>query len=422
MPANQPMPTTAAMAQEVSELRSRVEWLDEERRKSNRRLIELTQSLDRQEREVQKRDTRIKELEDQLAKTASQLSRVALIDTQLAQFRDEFVQMVEGYDQRRIHSSEELERLHRVQQEIVARELAEIRKELPPIPRLHDEMDLRRAEEARLANLIGVSLNRLTVLEGQVESWSNDLSYVAEAGKSYQRTLNELQTALLEINKRWEPINSRIDTIAASESRLESKVQSLGDVQLDVRHSLKQWAEQMEVGEYQRNQRVEEWRRILEEQEARLKQFASEWVGYAEQHKASRMALQELGELRRQLEQKVREAEELVRVEMNRMHGRWNNFTQENDQKLKNFEIDAEQRAAVAQRHLKQLSDQLLEVRELITKVQQDQEKLWRVQTAQGDAVKLIPRVWLEEVEKALAQNPNRRRQPTLREEIGSGE
>ncbi len=40
--------------------------------------------------------------------------------------------------------------------------------------------------------------------------------------------------------------------------------------------------------------------------------------------------------------------------------------------------------------------------------------QLVRVQTAQSEAIKKWPLTWLEEVEKALDQNPNRRRQPAL--------
>lgn len=43
-----------------------------------------------------------------------------------------------------------------------------------------------------------------------------------------------------------------------------------------------------------------------------------------------------------------------------------------------------------------------------------DKDTLWRVQTAQADALKQLPRMWLEEVEKAITNNPNRRRQPAL--------
>jgi hypothetical protein len=46
--------------------------------------------------------------------------------------------------------------------------------------------------------------------------------------------------------------------------------------------------------------------------------------------------------------------------------------------------------------------------------VKREQEKVWRVQSAQAEAIKQIPRIWQEEVEKTLAHDPNRRRQPAL--------
>ena len=49
-----------------------------------------------------------------------------------------------------------------------------------------------------------------------------------------------------------------------------------------------------------------------------------------------------------------------------------------------------------------------------IAQLKEEKELLWRVQTAQSDALKQWPRLWLEEVEKAIEQNPNRRRQPAL--------
>jgi hypothetical protein len=49
-----------------------------------------------------------------------------------------------------------------------------------------------------------------------------------------------------------------------------------------------------------------------------------------------------------------------------------------------------------------------------LEELKQDQDKMWRVQSAQTDAIKQIPRIWQEEVEKTLANDPNRRRQPAL--------
>jgi hypothetical protein len=53
-------------------------------------------------------------------------------------------------------------------------------------------------------------------------------------------------------------------------------------------------------------------------------------------------------------------------------------------------------------------------IEEIINDLKQEKDTLERIQAAQADAIKQWPRIWLEEVEKAINQNPNRRRQPAL--------
>jgi hypothetical protein len=137
-------------------------------------------------------------------------------------------------------------------------------------------------------------------------------------------------------------------------------------------------------------------------------------VKFSDQYKEAKMAVQTLGEWQKHIEQRQREASELARVEFHRMQGRWDGFTGEQDKKWKNFEVDMQQRWQNAVRNERQIREQIDLLDKKIDKSVQDQEVLWRVQTAQTDAIKQIPRIWQEEVEKTLAQDPNRRRQPAL--------
>ena len=82
-----PKAVSTALDQEVGELRKRMEWLDEERRKTARKLVELEQRAVLAERELVSRDRRIQDLEKQLGAVNSQLSRIPMVDTQLSQFR-----------------------------------------------------------------------------------------------------------------------------------------------------------------------------------------------------------------------------------------------------------------------------------------------------------------------------------------------
>lgn len=408
------MALSTTQAQELTALDNRVKWLDEERSKFVRKQAELEQRVALQERELGGREQRIQELERQVAALTGQMARFPQVDAKLQQFKDEIIQLVEQYDQRRLQAQTEMERLRRVEQEVLAREIAESRKELPAIGRLQEDMQLRQAEEARLAHLIGVLQGKIPPLESRVETWPRDVAYLAEAEKQNSQNIGSLQTSILEINKRWEPIHTRLDVLGNTVSKMEAKLQELSKAQIDAHQVLRSYAEQVQMGEYERNKRLEGWKGLLDEFQERLKRFAQEWTTFAELYKEAKAALQALPEWQKRVELQQRDAAELARVEAGRMQARWESFSLDNDKRWKTLEVETEQRWASVQREDRRVEERFLVLDELISAIQQDKELLWRVQTAQSDALKQFPRLWLEEVEKAIAQNPNRRRQPAL--------
>lgn len=402
------------IAQELEEVRNRIEWFDGERRKMTRKLAELEQRIELQVRELDGREQRIKDLERQLASTTAQLTRVPQIDTQLAHFKDEIIQMIEQYDQRRIQAEDELDRLRRVEHEATAREIASIRKDIVSIPRLRSDLEQRQAEEARLANLIGVQKNKLSGLENRVETWENTFTFLEEKEKQNSRHISEMQTQFPEMNKRWEYFHNRLETMQGAISRLENSLQALAESQTALQESTKSWMEQIQIGEYERNQRLQSWRSVLDEHTDTIERFNKQWVTFSDQYQEAKMAVQTLSQWQEQVEKQQREAIELLRIESHRLHSRWDAFIQEDEKKWKSFEMDSEQRWVTASRHEREVLDQISNLEDALDKLQQEKDLIWRVQTAQADAMKQFPRIWLEEVEKALGQNPNRRRQPAL--------
>lgn len=401
-------------AQELQDLRKQLDWLDEERRKGGRKLAELEQKLEIRERDISSRDQRIKLLEEQIAKLNSQVSRIPQVDVQLTQFKDEIVQLIEQYDKRRLQSESELEAMRRVEHESNVREIADVRKELPAIGRLQREMELRQAEETRLANLIGQQQNKLSTVGNRVDSWENSLSFLEEKEKQTSRNLNEIQAQMIEVNKRWSPIDDRLDVLANNLSKLDINVRTAVDAQQAIRDSTKNWMEQIQIGEYERNQKLESWRQTLEDNAKTIEQFSKEWITFSDQYKEAKMAVQTLAPWQAQIEQQQRDASELLRVESHRGQSQWDNFVLENDKKWKSYDLELEQRWTSLNRQLRQIGEQIILMEEAMKQTDLDKDTLWRVQTAQADALKQLPRLWLEEVEKAINQNPTRRRQPAL--------
>ncbi|HIP72146.1 MAG TPA: hypothetical protein EYH05_12210, partial [Anaerolineae bacterium] len=297
--------------QAVKNLQSQMDWFDQERRKQNRKVAELEQKLELQSREIEQREQRIQALEQQLAGITAKVSRIPQIDVQLAQFKDEIVHMVEQYDQRRIQSEAEMDRLRRVEHEGAAREIADLRKELTPIARLQNDMELRQAEEARLANLVGQLKTDVDALRNRLETWDTNFTFLEEKEKHNSRAIADAQNNIVEINKRWENIHGRLDTLNSSILRLETSMTSITEQNEAIKDSTKNWMEQIQLGEYERNQKLEKWRQRLEELLNDLERYNQEWITYSDQYKEAKMAVETLAQWQEQMENQQHEASEL---------------------------------------------------------------------------------------------------------------
>jgi chromosome segregation ATPase len=408
------MANNSIQESDFADLRKKVEWLDSQRRQLSRKISELEQKTELQEREISGRERRILDLERQLAASASQLSRIPQVDTQLSQFKDEIVQLIEQYDVRRVQSETEMDRLRRVEHESTVREIADMRKEFPAITRLQNDMTLRVAEESRLANLIGSLQNAISVLEHQVENLQSPITFVEEKEKQNSRNISSLQNSLVDINKRWEPINERLDVMANNVRRVQSSNENVMKEIEEIRSATKTWMEQIQIGEYERNQRLGKWRQVLEDHTNAIDKFNQDWITFSDQYKEAKMAVQTLTGWQKQIEEQQREASEVLRVNTHRLEARWDDFKLESDKKWSTSNVEAEQRAATINRNYRQLQEQIAAIEGMIANLTLEKDTLERIQTAQADAIKQWPRLWLEEVEKAINQNPNRRRQPAL--------
>jgi chromosome segregation ATPase len=395
-------------------LRKRVDWLDEERLKTTRRLVQLEQRLTAWERELQTRERRVQELETRLSKTSGQIARMDMSDAALAQFKDEIVKLIDQYDQRRVQGDEELEKLRRLEHELTQREIAELLKTVAQLGRLQDEMEHRKAEEERLAKMIGDVQGRERTLAGQVDTWQQALKFLEETEQSNSVSIGESQTSLLENNRRIESLATRLDVTNHGLTKLQATVQELLDSGSDLRQQMKSWADQVRMGEFQRTKRLDQWQATLDAYKEQMEAYAAEWVRFGTQYKEARTAVQAMADWQAQMEKQQREAAELARVEAGQMRTRWDNFLLENDKRWKNDEIDREQRWGNAERRQREVLEQLQELAEGLKELEQEKDTLWRIQNAQTDAMKKWPRLWLEEVEKAIAHNPSSRRQPTL--------
>jgi chromosome segregation ATPase len=341
------------------------------------------------------------------------------------------VEQLPGLAAQLAHVEEEYARL----EETIAK-LGNARELIPLFNRMEQDLELRQAEEVRLANLIGTQEGRFAPISAALEeSREGSIKMLARLSDA-ERTVEEMRRSTQDFNDNWKPILTevsrrvgplaeRLTVLNNSVLKSEASLQSLNSDQSEMRETLSTLTDQVQRGRAENARQLEAWQVTIDEHKDTIERFTQQWLTLSNQYKEARMAVQNFAHWQKQLEQQKREASEMLRIESNRMQSRWDGFLLEIQEKLKNFELDLgqkwqafelenEQKWAGARRSEQVWREELGAVDELIQKLQQDNRNLiWRVQAAQADAIKKWPRLLMEEVEKAVELNPNRRLSPS---------
>ena len=321
-------------------------------------------------------------------------------------------------------------RLNQLEQNID--KLGNVRELMPVIDRLEQELELRQAEELRLANLLAAQEERFMPLSATVEDLGITNTTLNNRLMDSEKTIQELaarvrdmndnlKPVIDEANRRVSPLVEKVTALTNSAIKTEAGLQAISSDHLELRNLIVDTTDELQRQQNDITRQLEGWQVTMDENKDTIERFTQQWLTLSNQYKEARMAVQNFAHWQKQLEQQKREASEMLRLESNRMQARWDGFILEVQEKLKNFEIDFgqkwqtyelenEQKWSSARRSEKLWREEISAVDDLIQKLQQDNRNLiWRVQNAQADAIKKWPRLLMEEVEKAVEINPNRR-------------
>ena len=303
---------------------------------------------------------------------------------------------------------------------------------MPVLDRLERELELREAEGVRLSALIGTQKDNFAPLAERLEEIGESSALVQQRLEESDRLLQELKTTIREVNEslrpslddahnRITPLVERVSSQTNNILKAEAGIQAITEDQSELREKLAFLSEDFRRMESDIAGQLEAWQSNLDENKETVEQFTQQWLMLNNQYKGARMAVQNFAHWQKQLEQQKRETTEFLRLESNRTQSRWDSFMIETQERLKTLELDLaqkwqalelenEQKWSNSRRNEQLWRDELSAVGELIKKVQQDNRNLiWRIQNAQADAIKKWPRMLLEEVEKAVELNPERR-------------
>jgi hypothetical protein len=332
--------------------------------------------------ENQQQARRIQELEGRLASTSAQLTRFTQLEQALQQLKNEVTVMLDKQTESRLATERESERVRSSDREAFSRSLAEIRKELPRLPRIEEELVTRQAEDQRLGDMLLALRQAVNNLSKDFDERTRTLPYMAEQRAQDNKRIAQIQAENVELLKRSDALASKAAMVEERIQRLEMELQRIQPIPDQMRQEQQTFIEAQKLADTERARQMAAWAEefarqgdLIEKQVARQREFET-------RYEAAGRALKGLEEFQGQLTRDQKQVAELQRLAEERQRKELAEWQTENEQRWKKESLRWDYTIQEQQKVNHRLAERFVPTEKSNALLQREVEALWRLHEA----------------------------------------
>jgi chromosome segregation ATPase len=209
---------------DLTQAMQQINWLESERRKDKAALTTLQEKVAGATTELAEQSKRIQELQNALTATRLALGKIGQFDKLFEQFKVDLVAEMDRREEAQQKALREAERLRKVEAEAIGRSITEVRKELPRIKPLEDEMPMRRAEEHRLGEVLTRLNQRVDELAVRTEDRVQNMIYLEANRQQDAKRIAQLEEDDTSLAKRLDALVGKLTLLDDNVQRLPQRL------------------------------------------------------------------------------------------------------------------------------------------------------------------------------------------------------
>jgi hypothetical protein len=396
------------MSMDLGQLAQMTTWLDEEHRRDKAELIRLQQRLEGQEAEKQDQARAIKELETRLMGMQSQLLKYAQFEKALQQLKEEVVQMFAQTDERRQQETREAERVRSIERDNVSRALNEIRRDLQRLPRMDEEIGLRKAEQRRLSDSVTVLQQDFGALSQEVENKMRGLPFLEEGRSQDAKRIARLQEESLEALKRLEQQGSRLQMVEDVTKRQERDTGELKELLSQVRTAQREFVEKQLLEFEHLKRQTAEWVETMEAYVKKIDEFGARMQEFVEAFREDRQVVENVERFQEGIRREQTQVSELQRLAEERQKRQLEQWGEENEKRWRKELLRWDHQWGEQTKRNSQIAGQFGEVEARLVQHQVDIDAAWKFLQSQITVQTQESRRWLGEMNRLLEERPKK--------------
>jgi chromosome segregation ATPase len=376
-----------------AQLEKLVQYIDEERRKDRAIIVQLQERIEGLSREVEARQRYAQSIESSLNEVKIGLTKASGWTSATELLRAEFNQLIERIEDQRTKAERELVRTRQIEIESIVRQLNEIKREIKPYPRVFDDIEARKVEDGRLADLISRAQLQIMEIERRFDAPTAQLAYLEEQRRQEIKRVAAIEQEIPDIKKKIEIFPPRLQLLEESIRRKQTDIEEAGKL-LEAQSQL---IENQRVADIRRERQFAEYAELIEKLKTRADEVTQQVVGFVQLREEIKRELSSLPDFQERLEVRVNELFELQRDAADRAARNAEAFRDMLEKDWKSFVVLQEEKWHDRDRRIGEYEPRLTDIEEELPRLQPQIAPLYDILEAFTRSYANSGREWLAE-------------------------
>jgi hypothetical protein len=396
------------MTMDLGQLSQMTTWLDEEHRRDKAELIRLQQRAESQEGELQDQARIIKDLEGRVMAMQSQLLQYGQLQKALQQLKGEITQLLDQADERHQQEERERERVRAIERDNVSRALNELRRDLQRLPRLDEEIGLRKEEQRRVGELLLKLQQEHNALGQEVENKLRSVPFLEDGRQKDAKRIAQLQQESLEALKRLEQQGSRLQMLEDASQRHERDTGELKSLVSQLRNAQREFIEVQLLETERFKRQMAEWGELLEAHMKKMDDFSARMQEFGEAFREDRQVVESIERFQEMIGREQAQVAELQRLAEERQKRQLEQWQEENEKRWRKELLRWEHQWGEQAKRNQQIADQFGEAEARLAQHRAEIDAAWRFLESQVTYQTQESRRWLGEMNRRLEDRPRK--------------
>jgi chromosome segregation ATPase len=355
---------------EMEQILKQVDWLDDERRKDKTRLGALEERMTALEGNIPPLAREIKDLSGEITRLSTLISRMDHFDEAMLQQRIETKKYFEELERQIQKRDEEGEKVRRVEIRALENSLADLRKDLDPLPDIKRNLKVRMDEENRLAKLIDEVRARIENVRRSEEEYTRSFRLLDDGRRQDSKRLTDLQGEVAALRKRLDEERGKVELNSNALKKTETRLNEMTILESERRESLEKFLEDQALRQVERDRTWKEWQARFEIIETQTADVEGHLQNLETTHREVKRSQQAVEELTQKVDRRINEITEIQRLSEERFRQEWVTFKADDQKRWTNYTLTIEEQRGESRRQYEKLADRVTHLEDTIQEVQ----------------------------------------------------